>query len=149
MSMTGEIDDEAFQLKSGSIKGGWNIKDALNQALELARQLYIDEMTAWADTFMPYKTGNLHDAVVALIESSSVRRFRLGGAGVEYAGYVDAMNPTINWTNQDTVYHWYQKMMKHAEVIVPRVIKAAIRQVGLDVAAGASAATLEGEILVD
>jgi hypothetical protein len=143
------ISNTALQMVSGNVKGSWAIKDALNQALELARQLYIDEMTAWADTFMPYRTGRLHDAVVALIESSSTRRLRLGGGGIYYAGYVDAMNPPINWTNPDTVYHWYEKMTKHAEVIVPRVIRAAIKQVGLNVLTGSSAAALEGEILVD
>ena len=145
----GFISEEALQMVSGGVRGNANIKNAVHDVQQIVMDDFMAEMESWAAQFMPYRTGRMFEAAVAVIQESTARRLRMGGGSCEYAAYVDAFDPVIHWTNPSSVYHWFRKMLAHADVVVPRLIRDAIRDVGLAAMTGQGIGELEGEILVD
>jgi len=85
---------------------------------------YILAMIEWVKTYVPRKTGRLQEEILDVILRSDVDAF-LVGAPTEYAAYVNAMEPPINWTNPNSVYHFYEKMLDFAnEVIIKFTFEA-------------------------
>ena|SRR5271157_503290 len=137
----------APEMYSGQARGFAAIQAAIDAMLTDVLNDYIDQMSEWIDMNIPFRTGALHDAVRNLIAQSTKGVLLLGGAGVTYAGYVNAMNPPIHWTYPGSVYHWFEKALQYRDQILPRIVRKAIQDEQLSLLTGMSSRALAGEVI--
>jgi hypothetical protein len=135
------ISTEFFKLRMGNIRGGANIIAAKDQAKLLITLRMLSKLQPLL-VRIPYRTGNLYGAIWARLMSSPPGKVDIGAPGVAYAGYVNDMDPPKHWTNVQSVYHWFEYLMKKAEGFWMPTIREIMRQVGLDKLTGMSAGEL-------
>lgn len=130
----GRVSTELLKMKSGNIYGIRGIKSALESARHLARNALIEELTEWIRLHVPRsekKHTHMEDVVLHFLQSSTDEVIRLGAPDVDYAGYVNSMNPPIHWTKKGSVYEWFTKLSGKAEKRLPVHLRAALSQLGL------------------
>jgi hypothetical protein len=125
----------------GSIRGAQNIVNARVQVKMLWTAMMTNKLLPLLIR-MPFRTGWMYSAIQGRLQTSQPGRVEIGAPGIPYAGYVDSMDPHINWTkthHPNPVYHWMQWLMKNAEKFAMPMLREAVRVVGLDRLMGMSA----------
>jgi len=120
------------KLVCGSVKGIENIENAIQDALTIAVNEFKKKLKNWVWLRVPERTGNLCWGVSTSVNQSNEREYVVS-APVDYAVYVDAMNPPINWTKPGSVYHFYQKLKKVVPDTAMAVLAESLEKVGLDI----------------
>jgi len=92
---------------------------------------YGSEVMDWSFKHVPKRTGRLQRALRRVLRSSTMTRIKIGTDDVIYAGYVDAMQPVINWTpipEGHALYHFFEKFYKLVERQVRKLLRAALEE---------------------
>jgi hypothetical protein len=77
---------------------------------------------------VPKKNGDLLSAITTTLEGSPAGTIAIGAPGIDYAGYVNEMMPKIEWTNKNSVYQWFEKLLGQAEKIANTILNQVIRE---------------------
>ena len=105
---------------------------ALRSGIEVAvKRSFTDKAIAKLKPWLvhvPKKTGDLLEAVTSTLEGSPAGSIGIGAPGIDYAGYVNEMMPKIEWTNKNSVYQWFEKLLGQAEKIANTILNQVIRE---------------------
>jgi hypothetical protein len=145
MGDPGEITTDVLKLSSGSIHGGQNIRSSLAQVKRDWTAMMVAKIEAhFPNTKIPYRTGNMFFTFIATLRSSLYQAgsLKLGAPGVEYAGYVNDMNPPVTWTGGGNRYQWFEKVLNYYDQIKIPTLRETIKNSGLALAAGQSVTAL-------
>jgi hypothetical protein len=142
-NLFGGVTKELIKLQSGNVTGAPGIQTALGQTKLIWSQLLVDAVDQqFTEDNVPYRTGTMYNHFKDRLHNYTAGQVHLGAPWSRYAGFVDAMEPPINWTRGGNRYHWFQRVVKFVEGLKTKLLRKAIRMAGLSASAGRSVGDL-------